>query len=591
MKQEKKLEAEKNTKKTAEEVAEEILLQNEIDKAEVLELSQKLFVLKSQIEQETALLTSAKEESGRINTELRKIREEAKTEAKEIVQKAQDEASTIVKQSKADAAEITSHAKQLLEDNTKSIRLQQEQMNKRESDIIKKEKEILKKETELQDKEANAQIGFAKQFEGEKDKSKKEIENLKLEIELLQKKKIETKSQIDEETDKYKAAKLKEIEEALQKERDQFKQAVEANNKKTISLEQRESQLDELQSNLEREKEFLSGKKQSLKEFESSIDGKVNALVEEKHQSLLVELQTKKETLNNLMGKLQTISRERDDLAIRIGQSRFVDVDNLKLQIDQLKSDLETAKKEAERYKHQILDNGMSKNTIESYKAKASDYDDLQQKYNSACRQLEQIKLELAKKNNDSEMLVLQMGYNAQLKATADELTKELERKKIVARSERLESITKELPYLKTIDELHSFEEEAEDLLNEQKWLDYIQKQSELSGIVFSKRLLNAYHTSLKIGEWSPLVVLAGVSGTGKSELPRQYALHGGMNFLAVPVKPDWDSPQSLFGYYNSIENKFEPTELLRALYQMQPEINKKNLRQEEEAVHRSNTR
>lgn len=576
MKQEKKLEAEKNMKKTAEEVAEEILLQNEIDKAEVLELSQKLFVLKSQIEQETALLTSAKEESGRINTELRKIREEAKTEAKEIVQKAKDEASTIVKQSKADAAEITSHAKQLLEDNTKSIRLQQEQMNKRESDIIKKEKEILKKETELQDKEANAQIGFAKQFEGEKDKSKKEIENLKLEIELLQKKKIETKSQIDEETDKYKAAKLKEIEEALQKERDQFKQAVEANNKKTISLEQRESQLDELQSNLELEKEFLSGKKQSLKEFESGIDGKVNALVEEKHQSLLVELQTKKETLNNLMGKLQTISRERDDLAIRIGQSRFVDVDNLKLQIDQLKSDLETAKKEAERYKHQILDDGMSKNTIESYKAKASDYDDLQQKYNSACRQLEQIKLELAKKNNDSEMLVLQMGYNAQLKATADELTKELERKKIVARSERLESITKELPYLKTIDELHSFEEEAEDLLNEQKWLDYIQKQSELSGIVFSKRLLNAYHTSLKIGEWSPLVVLAGVSGTGKSELPRQYALHGGMNFLAVPVKPDWDSPQSLFGYYNSIENKFEPTELLRALYQMQPEINKK---------------
>ena len=60
--------------------------------------------------------------------------------------------------------------------------------------------------------------------------------------------------------------------------------------------------------------------------------------------------------------------------------------------------------------------------------------------------------IELAKKNNDSEMLVLQMGYNAQLKATADELTKELERKKIVARSERLESITKELPYLKTID-------------------------------------------------------------------------------------------------------------------------------------------
>lgn len=108
---------------------------------------------------------------------------------------------------------------------------------------------------------------------------------------------------------------------------------------------------------------------------------------------------------------------------------------------------------------------------------------------------------------------------------------------------------------------------EADD--GEELWLDNIVNKANDCGIVFSRRLVNAYHTAQKINDMSSLVVLAGVSGTGKSELPKQYAIHGGMNFIDVPVKPDWDSPSSLFGYYNSIERRFEATELIRALYQM----------------------
>jgi hypothetical protein len=48
-----------------------------------------------------------------------------------------------------------------------------------------------------------------------------------------------------------------------------------------------------------------------------------------------------------------------------------------------------------------------------------------------------------------------------------------------------------------------------------------------------------------------------------------------GIPLILLQVMPVY-TPQSLFGYYNSIENKFEPTELLRALYQMQPTKNSK---------------
>ncbi|MFM8173574.1 MAG: McrB family protein, partial [Pirellulaceae bacterium] len=80
-----------------------------------------------------------------------------------------------------------------------------------------------------------------------------------------------------------------------------------------------------------------------------------------------------------------------------------------------------------------------------------------------------------------------------------------------------------------------------------------------------------AFHTSLKVTDISPLVVLAGISGTGKSELPRRYAESMGMHFLNVAVQPRWDSPQDMFGFFNYLENRYRATELGRALVQMDP--------------------
>ena len=95
---------------------------------------------------------------------------------------------------------------------------------------------------------------------------------------------------------------------------------------------------------------------------------------------------------------------------------------------------------------------------------------------------------------------------------------------------------------------------------------DYIRGK----GLVFSERILYAFHTSLKAGDISPLVVLAGISGTGKSELPRHYADGMGIHFLLTAVQPRWDSPQDLFGFYNYLERRYKATELARALVQFE---------------------
>ena len=113
-------------------------------------------------------------------------------------------------------------------------------------------------------------------------------------------------------------------------------------------------------------------------------------------------------------------------------------------------------------------------------------------------------------------------------------------------------------------------DKEAEEITDEIEWLNKIKNSFKEVGFKFSDRLLYAFHTSLKVGDWNPLTVLAGVSGTGKSELPRLYSRYGGINFLPLAVQSNWDSPYSLFGYYNSLEGKFNATSLLKVLYQAQ---------------------
>ena len=85
----------------------------------------------------------------------------------------------------------------------------------------------------------------------------------------------------------------------------------------------------------------------------------------------------------------------------------------------------------------------------------------------------------------------------------------------------------------------------------------------------YDRRTIAAFHTALKINDNAQLTVLAGVSGTGKSLLPRRYAEAMGIRFLPIAVEPRWDSPQDLLGFYNYIEKRFRATDLARSLVHM----------------------
>lgn len=69
--------------------------------------------------------------------------------------------------------------------------------------------------------------------------------------------------------------------------------------------------------------------------------------------------------------------------------------------------------------------------------------------------------------------------------------------------------------------------------------------------IVNPEQLTNYYLALLS----SPMVIMTGTSGTGKSLLPRVFAELTGSGFSTVPVKPQWDDNSDMFGYTSPLQS------------------------------------
>lgn len=87
---------------------------------------------------------------------------------------------------------------------------------------------------------------------------------------------------------------------------------------------------------------------------------------------------------------------------------------------------------------------------------------------------------------------------------------------------------------------------------------DYIRERQ----LGYSKDDLNNFHSCMKSGL---LTILAGMSGTGKTRLPLEYASFFGLNeddgtLLFLPISPSYTEPDDILGYYNPQDKMFVPS-------------------------------
>src|SRR5690606_21919326 len=84
--------------------------------------------------------------------------------------------------------------------------------------------------------------------------------------------------------------------------------------------------------------------------------------------------------------------------------------------------------------------------------------------------------------------------------------------------------------------------------------IGYVQAHLYQQGIVYRRSVLEDFYALLKTHD---LIILAGDSGSGKTNLVKSFAHAIGGKSVVVPVKPNWTSAEDLLGYYNPIEQKY----------------------------------
>jgi len=324
-------------------------------------------------------------------------------------------------------------------------------------------------------------------------------------------------------------------------------------------LEQLNTQLGQLRvekSQLEGQITALQSQNQNLQEVERSLrELQANYIVKNVElQQLIADIAKKQEETKNLEQRtveLELIRATYDSLSLEKQQSQT--------RINQLSPEIDRLEAEKQRILQAIQNHTLDYQQIERDRQRIRNLTFELREKESQKRELEQIVQEL----EGQQSVVL--GKIEALKAEKEELQEEINLMK-----NQIDSMenTADFALRSLEDHLWTPNSNSEWNPSENAFLDGFMQYLEAKGLAFPRRVVYAFHTSLKVQDISALVILAGISGTGKSELPQRYADFIGAQRLTLAVQPRWDSPQDLQGFYNYVEKKFKPTDLIRGIYQ-----------------------
>jgi cold shock CspA family protein/MoxR-like ATPase len=93
--------------------------------------------------------------------------------------------------------------------------------------------------------------------------------------------------------------------------------------------------------------------------------------------------------------------------------------------------------------------------------------------------------------------------------------------------------------------------------------LSAIAEAVQAAGLSITERMLRRYHFALRTRGF---VILAGISGGGKTWLAETYAAATGAELLVAPVAPNWTTNEDLLGYLNPIDGRYCHTPFSRFL-------------------------
>ena len=454
-----------------------------------------------------------------------------------------------------------------------------------------KKAELTRREQTLLVAEQARDAGYAKERATLDTELRDKRARLEMEIANAREKKL---SALEDEIAKLKTARLDEVSKAEQSERDRIRAEIAKDREVWIKLqddarklletertefEKQKGAVSALQSELEGRKVELQANERTLERKEQRLEQQlqkrngeleesVTARFDERRKSLeLAEASSKKEISRlreslriqtELLGAFEQLNRQ---LGGKDPAQILRDLNSQTDELKRLREELATCPTEEMRERYQALES-----EAKNQKARADDLSHQIAANRAAVAEVADLRCKNSELNAENKSLAQKASI---FEGAANEAQAELNRLRAAyERPAEVEARYKEIemPHIKA----DKVKPPVKADIDERTWLKGIGNACDSYGLHFNPRILKAFHTALKTFEWSPLTILAGVSGTGKSELPRLYSHFGGLMFEPLSVQPNWDSQESMLGFFNSIDNKFDAQPVLRFLAQSQ---------------------
>ncbi len=320
-----------------------------------------------------------------------------------------------------------------------------------------------------------------------------------------------------------------------------------------------QEQIDDLDNDHKRKSEELAELENQVTEHKvgEQVEQSLGAVFENLTDSLNEQISGRLESLSEELTGLQQISSQKESLA--------QEIENLQDKLQALKADQKKKAKELADLESQVADQKVEEQVGQSLNdAFTRLSDSINDSMSGLGAELSQVlELSAQRQKLETENQIL----------TAENKKLALANNKLSGKGESKEELDEAYRELETVPEhinkfIDDFDAAKTTNLSEAEALEQFMRFLRSHKLYYPTRVINAFHTALKIQAINPLAVLAGVSGTGKTQLALQYAKFFGFYSEHVAVQPRWDSKDDLLGFYNFLEKKFQPTALVRALFQ-----------------------
>ena len=430
------------------------------------------------------------------------------------------------------------------------------ELKKKESELNEKRIDLDKRKTILDEKDSSL-IARQKELEDKVADNKKEDGRLKqLEVQIKQREAEANAGFIANET-KWKNEITEKLNIDLQSTRVSLQKQFEHYQKELASLS-----LDRQKCALE--KTEYENKKKAFDEVKAEIQKEYKQELEQRNkyfENQIKELNTQNKTLQQKLNSYKDIKSQLDGMSAEEAKglinSLRTENENLKLERNsvwspehqhQMQEDLETIK---EKYESAIAEKNSLFNQMMDYRRKIVDNDGL-----------------IAYKNTLETHNKALKAAQDQLREELNELTKKDKNKDIFAEFKNIDS--------RCNHEYISFTQNSGDLKDFVNAVGYQLTQYQ-PNLFYTRETLQLFVGGLAM---SRLILLQGISGTGKTKLAQAFASIVGDNSdgsksekendycsCIIPVQAGWRDNQDLLGYYNAFEKKFYEKPFSKGLY------------------------